>query len=788
MATDNTLSPSSWEMGPELRSFLESSNESAFIFEIAADPDADDSLVFVNTQASELFGYSHDELSHLDILSLGCDEPLHNQLNMKAVRKKIAASGPQSYEWHAKAKDGRLFWVEANIRRLSIGTRDYLFVRARDIAARKQREVDLQRARDFAENLLKTANAMVVGLDLNGTITIFNEAAEEITGYTSAEVVGRNWFEILVPANRFPNVQEEFQRLMSGGLPKRFENPILTKSGEERFIIWRNSEVQEQGEVVETISFGIDITERRQAERAVMASETFLKSIIDQSPYPLWISDDEGTLIRTNQALRDLLQITDEELVGKYNILKDNIVEEQGFLPLVKSVFEEGKTGRFVIKYDSSQLKGFQLENHTNVILDVTVSPIVDAQGRTLNAVIQHIDITGQRKLQEQLMVSDRMASVGTLAAGVAHEINNPLAAILANLELVLSKFSKLTPQMPPEEVCEIRDDLGDALDAAIRVKNIVSDLRIFSRSQEVRDGPVDIEPLLESTLRMAYNEIRHRAKVVRDFQLVPPVKGNESRLGQVLLNIIVNAAHAIEEGHADANEIRVKTSIDESSKVVIEISDTGTGMPPKVLRKLFTPFFSTKPVGVGTGLGLVICHQIVNALGGSIEVESTVGKGSTFRILLPAGQEDYAPSMRVWNEHIAPPYHGRVLIVDDEYMLGKVLGRTLGGEHEVTIVTRAKEALKKINAGERFDAILCDLMMPEMSGMEFYHEVSQLASDQARQIIFMTGGAFTPRARAFLEEVPNARLQKPFELTTLKNLINMQLTEGPSHLYQPGA
>ncbi len=396
-------------------------------------------------------------------------------------------------------------------------------------------------------------------------------------------------------------------------------------------------------------------------------------------------------------------------------------------------------------------------------------------------------DITEGRKLQEQLMVSDRMASVGTLAAGVAHEINNPLAAILANLELIVSKFAKLAPQVPDEDVREIRDDLTDALDAAIRVKNIVSDLRIFSRSQEVPDGPVDIEHLLESSLRMAYNEIRHRAKVVRDFQPVPPVIGNDSRLGQVLLNIIVNAAQAIEEGHADTNVIRVATRLDDHGKVVIEISDTGVGMPPEMIRKLFTPFFTTKPAGVGTGLGLVICHRIVDALGGSIEVESTVGKGSTFRIRLPPGhEEDLAPSMRVWDEHIAPPYHGTVLIVDDEYLLGKVLSRTLDSEHQVTIVTRAQEALKKISAGERFDAILCDLMMPEMSGMEFYQEVSRVASDQARHIIFMTGGAFTPRARAFLEEVPNARLQKPFELTTLKNLINMQLTEFPCRSCQP--
>jgi PAS domain S-box-containing protein len=692
---------------------------------------------------------------------------------MKEARNKVIEEGPQLIEWHAKAKDGHLFWAEANIRHLPFGKRDYLVVRVRDIAARKQREAALQSAKDFAENLLKTANAMVVRLDVAGNIQIFNEAAEAITGYATAEMLGRNWFEVLVPKNRFPHVKEEFQRLMAGGLPKRFENPILTKFGEERFIVWRNNEIREQGQIVGTISFGVDITEHRQAEKALQESEARNRALLTAIPDILFLVNNEGVLLDFHSNGLPNLFIPLEDHINRpiQNVLPSPLGEQ-----IVAACNRALETG--VMQQIEYRMQG-------DSPVEYVEARVVKSSEKTVFVMLR--DITEGRKLQEQLMVSDRMASVGTLAAGVAHEINNPLAAILANIELVISKFTKLALPIPDEEVREIRDDLGDALDAAIRVKHIVNDLRIFSRAQEVRDGPVDIERLLESSLRMAYNEIRHRAKVVRDFQPVPPVNGNESRLGQVLLNVIVNAAQAIDEGHAEANEIRVATRTDESGRVVIEISDTGAGMPPEMVRKLFTPFFTTKPVGVGTGLGLVICHRIVDALGGSIEVESTIGKGSTFRILLPPGQEeDFAPSTLVWDRQIAPPYQGKVLIVDDEYMLGRVLGRTLGGEHQVTIVTRAQEALKKISAGERFDAILCDLMMPEMSGMEFYNEVSQVASDQARQIIFMTGGAFTPRARAFLEEVPNARLQKPFELTTLKNLINMQLNETSSHESHP--
>jgi len=243
-----------------------------------------------------------------------------------------------------------------------------------------------------------------------------------------------------------------------------------------------------------------------------------------------------------------------------------------------------------------------------------------------------------------------------------------------------------------------------------------------------------------------------------------------------VFLNLIVNAAQAIQEGQVERNRIQLSTRLD-GRKVIVEVTDTGSGMPPEVLRKLFTPFFTTKPVGTGTGLGLSICHRIVTGMGGQIAVESQLGQGTTFRVTLPvADLERSAPSRPVAPRLPDATRRGRILIVDDEAFVAKALGRTLSREHDVTLISRAAEALARIGGGERFDIILCDLMMPEMTGMDLYAELAGSTPEQAERMIFMTGGAFTPTARAFLDRVPNQRIEKPFDAQHLAVLIHDRL------------
>ena len=254
-----------------------------------------------------------------------------------------------------------------------------------------------------------------------------------------------------------------------------------------------------------------------------------------------------------------------------------------------------------------------------------------------------------QEQMREQIVISERMASAGLLAAGVAHEINNPLAVAVANLDFAAETLTRLVADararaaggdIDPawQGVAELREGFDDAREALRRIRDIVRDVKVFSRPEDDVTRALDIRRVIDSAARMAWNEIRHRARLIKAYGDTGPVGANESRLGQVLLNLIVNAAQAIPEGDADRNEIRIATKPSPTGEVIVEVSDTGSGISKENLGRIFDPFFTTKPVGVGTGLGLAICHRLVAELGGHIAVESELGKGTLFRLTLPPG------------------------------------------------------------------------------------------------------------------------------------------------------
>jgi signal transduction histidine kinase len=418
------------------------------------------------------------------------------------------------------------------------------------------------------------------------------------------------------------------------------------------------------------------------------------------------------------------------------------------------------------------------------VVVSMTSTPIVGRDAERVGSIAVIRDVTERRKLQSQLMVSDRMASVGTMAAGVAHEINNPLAAVLANLDYIAESLVRLTSaERGPISYAardtwireEIKPSLDDAREAAERVRFIVRDLKMFSRSpSEERTGPVNVKAIMESSLRMAWNEVRHRARLVKNYAVIPDVDANEARLGQVFLNLIVNAAQAMPEGRAEENEIQVSTRLD-GERVIIEVRDTGAGIPAENRTRIFDAFFTTKGVGEGSGLGLAICYRIVKDIGGDLTVESEMGVGTVFRVFLPVAKAEAI-------EDIAPPpvssaaRRGRILLVDDEEMVIRVLTRILSRGNEVISTLDAKNALALCERGEQFDLILCDLMMPVMTGMELYHELVRVAPEQAKRMIFVTGGAFTEKARRFLSETLMEHIEKPFNAANLRAIVNRYL------------
>ena len=257
----------------------------------------------------------------------------------------------------------------------------------------------------------------------------------------------------------------------------------------------------------------------------------------------------------------------------------------------------------------------------------------------------------------------------------------------------------------------------------------------------------------------------------MRDYHRVPPVLASDARLVQVFLNLLVNAAHAIPEGDANSNAIRVSVRSETSDRVTVAVTDSGRGMPLAVRQRLFTPFFTTKPEGVGTGLGLSICQRILSGLGGDIEVDSTEGVGTTVSVTLPATTESVPDEARTTPSPQAAG-RARILVVDDEAIVQRAIKRILGKEHDVMTVSDGHEAIELIGRGPAFDVIFCDLMMPEMSGMALHAALAKRAPESAARMVFLTGGAFSEEARSFLAEVPNVKMEKPFEVRHLLDVV----------------
>jgi CheY-like chemotaxis protein len=403
--------------------------------------------------------------------------------------------------------------------------------------------------------------------------------------------------------------------------------------------------------------------------------------------------------------------------------------------------------------------------------VSLSARPLRGEGGATTGAVAVSRDVTAERQAQEQLMISDRLASIGMLAAGVGHEINNPLSAVVANLEMAAAEMSALSARVGRDSLGDLPDEIKEALDAAKRVRQIALDLKVFSGGQADANHPVNVEDVLDASVRMALSQVQHHARVVKHYGGVPPASGAESRLGQVFLNLIVNAAQAIPDGHADQNEIRLITRLDDQDRIVVDVEDTGSGIAPHVMAQLFTPFVTTKPSGVGTGLGLSICRRLVTAMGGSIWADSTPGAGTVFHVALPRAARSRGEEARPAPDADA----ARILVIDDEDMIRMILRRALKG-HDVTVMASAVDALAGITAGERYDAILCDLMMPAMTGIEFHAALAAQFPDQAAAMMFLTGGAFNKETAAFLTSVPNEQLEKPFDIARLRDQVNRHL------------
>ncbi|MCB9579200.1 MAG: response regulator [Polyangiaceae bacterium] len=364
---------------------------------------------------------------------------------------------------------------------------------------------------------------------------------------------------------------------------------------------------------------------------------------------------------------------------------------------------------------------------------------------------------------------ADRMNAIGQLAAGVAHEINNPLAYVVGNLTYIHELLTEHEQECARDP--ELHQALVESLQGALRAQRIVGDLRAYARVDPERIEPTDVRRALSSSLQLVFGELKHRARVTEEYDDdVPLVAADESRLAQVFVNVLVNAAHALPEGRAEEHEVRLRLKRS-ADGVVVEISDTGEGIAEEALPHVFEPFFTTKAPGQGTGLGLSACKGVVDGYGGRIEIESTVGAGTTVRVVLPPVKaSSMAPPEPEAELEPKAVVARRILVVDDEPLVRRSLGRMLR-RHSVTAASSGREALELLSH-ESFDIIFCDLMMPDLTGMDVYDALHARGDGLVDKLVFVSGGAFTERARAFVDSIANPCLDKPFDPTRVEQLV----------------
>jgi len=519
---------------------------------------------------------------------------------------------------------------------------------------------------------------------------------------------------------------------------------------------------------------GRDLSERRRAAEELEAARRFAQATLDALPEQICVIDEAARILFVNRAWQEFSAAGEAPggataegtpyLSACERMSGSGTEDASRFAARLRELLD-GREGDFSFEHPcrSPTERRWFLVRATRF----------EERGRA-RVVVTHHDITERRQAEESLLAATRLASVGTLAAGVAHEINNPLSWMHSNLGHGLALLADAEgPGAPPLDREELRQILGEALEGTSRIAGIVKAMRSLGRPERAEEVlPIDVRAELLDALQMIRNQVQQKARLELDLpEGLPPVRARTSELGRVFLNLLVNAGQAIAPGRPQDNLVAVRARR-EGDEVVVEVADSGAGIPPAVLERIFDPFFTTKPIGQGAGLGLPIARSVVDAAGGRIEVESAVGRGSTFRVRLPAAAGTTTAPGRPEDAPAPAGPRRRVLLVDDEPLVARALQRGLQRAHDVTVLHSAEEALRRLDAGERWEAMLFDLMMPGLDGVAVHQAISARHPALLPRLAFVTGGAFGERASAFLASHDVVVLPKPMEPRRLLEVV----------------
>ena len=749
-----------------MRSFVDSVELSGALIDALPDAlvlvDGDGRIVAVNARVEELLGYQQSELlaKSLDVLIpeqlRGAHEQRRKAYTQSPARRPMAAGR----ELSARHKDGSEVSVLVALSPLASA-------QGRLVVAVLRETPDhlpaLRLAEERYRSAIEQAPDAVFVADLQGRYTEVNSAACRMLGYAREQLIGKTIME-LIPPEDLARLAATRAQLLKPGEVQVSEWTLLRADG-VRLPVEVSAKIHADGRWQ---AFARDISERKRMVEVAVRTLRELETVLDTIPDPVAVRVGDN-FEYVNRALLRVLGYGEAREMLRRPVL-DSVHPDDRSLAVawMERVNQTGRAQPMEVR--------LLAKDGSSVPLELAASLGLSYRGRPAALLVAH-DRREWKRLEAALGERDRLATVGTLAAGVGHEINNPLQNITMTLELLREELIAMSAEVPARRVERLLELADDARLGAQRIAKIVRGLDTFARGEREEAAVLDLHTVLDLSISLTGNQLRHHVQLHTDLRATPLVFCDESRLAQVFINLLTNAAQAMADRPAERNVLRVCSWTDERGRAVVEIGDNGPGMTDEVRARVFEPFFTTKPVGEGSGLGLAIAHSIVTSFGGELSCASELGVGSTFLVRLPAStQEDVRPAQRR-RQSGSVPRRGRILVVEDDPVVAALVERVLSADHHVERAADGLQGLARLASEPRYDVILCDLMMPNMSGIQLYQRVLSEQPELGERFVFMTGGA-TGGAQAFLDGVPNRKLAKPFSMLTLRELVNDVLNQ----------
>jgi two-component system, cell cycle sensor histidine kinase and response regulator CckA len=585
-------------------------------------------------------------------------------------------------------------------------------------------------------------------------IVYLNRSAAELYGYAPEELLGKSVL-MLVSEEHVDEMRQIAARRLEGIQPPPRVEAIIVRRDGTRIPVEASTSVVAVGEQLFSVAFVTDISARKGAQAALARSEEQFRRMIESAPEAIWILHASGLRYANPAALA---------MFG-YERLDDAIgVDPRSFVFPSDVPTVDRRLSALLVHHERLPPHEYRVKRRDGSVLTIEVSAIAiehEAQPAVLSFAR---DVSERKQIEAQLLQSDRLATLGMLAGGMSHAINNPLSYVLLDLE----QLEQLLPRTArePELLPEAAMRLKEAHQGAERIAAVVKRMRTFSRVDDQTRGPVDVKHVLEAAVEMVGNEIRHRGTLMMSCGEVAPVFGNPARLEQIFLNLLVQAAQALPES-GEPGEVRLTVAPDGLSRVLVEVCCDlpEAAQPPE-------PQASRADLA---RISLAVCRSLVSSAGGELRVETHDPRASCFRVWLPTAGQVWSEPPPPIDRHSSQPAAGAraaVMVIDDDQGVCDALRLMLEDEHDVTCCASAQQALELIGGGQDFDIVFCDLMMPDAGGEELFERLRSQRPGLERKLVFMTGGAFTPEAVQFLARVPNPRIEKPFDLAGLKKLV----------------